>query len=106
MAVMHATKDTFDEIVLQSDVPVLVDFWATWCGPCQMVAPVMDQLAEDFAGKAKIVKIDVDKEAELAIRFSVMSIPTVIAFSDGEIKGHLVGAYPAEKYAELLSTIL
>lgn len=106
MAVMHATKDTFDEIVLQSDVPVLVDFWATWCGPCQMVAPVMDQLAEDFAGKAKIVKIDVDKEAELAIRFSVMSIPTVIAFSDGEIKGQLVGAYPAEKYAELLSTIL
>ena len=106
MAVIHATKDTFDEIVLQSDVPVLVDFWATWCGPCQMVAPVIDQLAEEFESKAKIVKIDVDKEAELAIRFSVMSIPTVIAFSGGEIKGQLVGAYPKEKYAELISTLL
>lgn len=106
MAVIHATKDTFDEIVLQSDVPVLVDFWATWCGPCRMVAPVMDELAESFDGKAKIVKIDVDQEAELAIRFSVMSIPTVIAFSEGEAKDQLIGAYPAEKYTEMLNKVL
>lgn len=102
MAVIHATKENFSEIVLGSDVPVLVDFWASWCGPCRMVAPVMDQLAEEFAEKAKIVKVDIDENGELAMEYGVMSIPTVIVFNNGEIAEKVIGAYPKSNYAEMI----
>ena len=102
MAVIHATKDTFAEVVLGSDVPVLVDFWASWCGPCKMVAPLMDQLSEEFGDKAKIVKVDVDAEGALAMEYAVMSIPTVIVFKNGEIADKVIGAYPKDHYAEMI----
>lgn len=102
MAVIHATKEQFDEIVLQSEVPVLVDFWASWCGPCRMVAPVMDQLAEAYEGRAKIVKVDIDKEGELAVEHAVMSIPTVFIFKNGEKVDQAVGAFPQTHYEDML----
>ena len=102
MAVIHATKEQFDEIVLQSEVPVLVDFWASWCGPCRMVAPVMDQLAETYEGRAKIVKVDIDKEGELAVEYAVMSIPTVFIFKNGEKVDQAVGAFPQNHYEDML----
>ena len=102
MEVIYATKDNFAEVVLGSSVPVLVDFWASWCGPCKMVAPVMDQLAEEFAGKAKIVKVDIDENAELAMEYGVMSIPTVIVFKNGDIADKVIGAYPKSQYAEMI----
>lgn len=102
MAVIHVTKENFDSEVLSSGLPVLVDFWANWCGPCKMVGPVIDQLSEDFDGKAKVVKIDIDTEGELAIKFGVMSIPTVIVFKNGEVVDKAIGASPKSFYAEML----
>ena len=102
MAVLHANKENFHEIVMGSEIPVLVDFWASWCGPCKMVAPVMDQLSEEFEGKAKIVKVDIYENGELALEYGVMSIPTVIVFKDGAEADKVIGAYPKAKYAEML----
>ncbi len=102
MAVIHVTNDNFEAEVLASDVPVLVDFWAAWCGPCKMVAPLMDALAEEFDKTAKIAKINVDEEGELALKFGVMSIPTVFLFQNGEIKDKAVGAYSADHYRDMI----
>jgi thioredoxin 1 len=81
----------FDSVVLQSDVPVLVDFWAPWCGPCRMIAPAVDAVAEQYSGKAKVVKLNVDESQEIAGRYGVMSIPTLIIFKGGQKVGELVG---------------
>ena len=81
----------FDKEVLQSEVPVLVDFWAVWCGPCRMIAPAVDAVAQEFAGRAKVVKLNVDEAPEIAGRYNVMSIPTLIIFKDGQKVGELVG---------------
>lgn len=102
MAVIHLTKENFKEEVMNSDVPVLVDFWATWCGPCQMVAPVIEEIAKEVTG-AKIGKVDVDSEPELAREYKVMSIPTLIAFKDGQAVKREVGARPKD---EILGMIL
>ena len=102
MAVIHITNENFETEVKKSDIPVLVDFWASWCGPCKMVAPVMDALAEEFDGKVKIAKVNVDDEGELALKFSVMSIPTVFLFQNGEIKDKAVGAYAADHYRGMI----
>jgi thioredoxin 1 len=88
------TQATFDEQVLQSDKPVLVDFWAEWCGPCHAVAPVLDKIVEEQGGELRLVKINIDEEQELATRFGVMSIPTMILFRDGEPTGAIIGAQP------------
>lgn len=85
------TKDNFEEEVLNSDIPVLVDFWASWCGPCKMLAPVIEELAKDYEGRAKICKVNVDEENELAIKYGIASIPTVLLFKDGEIADKSVG---------------
>lgn len=86
------TGATFDEEIGGADVPVLVDFWAVWCGPCRMVAPVLEQIAEEHKGKIRIHKLNVDDEPQLARRFDVMSIPTLLLFKDGVLKKRLVGA--------------
>ena len=105
MAVIHATAKDFDSIISQNK-NVLVDFWATWCGPCKMVGPIIEQLAVDYEGKAAVVKVDVDEEPELASKFGIQSIPTIILFQDGKQVASDVGARPADFYKDLLDSNL
>ena len=95
MAVMHVTKENFEAEVLQSEKPVLVDFWAGWCGPCKMVAPVLDEIAAEVAD-VKITKVNVDEQPELAQKFQVMSIPTMVLIKEGKVVDTTVGAQPKE----------
>ena len=99
---MEVTEATFQQEVAQSPIPVLVDFWAPWCGPCRMLAPVMEQLADEQEGKAKVVKVNVDDNPELAKQFQVYSIPTVIAFKNGQETGRRVGLVPTANLTALL----
>ena len=102
MAEIKLTKENFENEVLKSDVPVLVDFFATWCGPCQMIAPTIAEIAEEYAGEIKVGKIDVDESAELAIAFGVSSIPTIIVFKNGEIHKKSVGFRSKEQIEDML----
>jgi thioredoxin 1 len=88
------TSEQFEAQVVQSPVPVLVDFWAVWCGPCRAVAPSVEQLAVEYAGRLKVVKVDVDENMEVSVRYGVQSIPTLLLFKDGQPVERLVGAYP------------
>ena len=100
------TAADFEEEVLKSDVPVLVDFWAVWCGPCRMIAPHVDAVAEEFAGKAKVYKVDTDQENEIAGRYNIMSIPTLLFFKDGQVADQLVGAVPKNEIATRLNRLI
>ncbi|MCL2396975.1 MAG: thioredoxin [Defluviitaleaceae bacterium] len=84
----------FENEVIKSEVPVVVDFFATWCGPCKMISPILDQLSDEFANQAKIVKVDVDQAKEMAINYNVKSVPTLIVFKNGEVVDKIVGALP------------
>ena len=97
------TMDNFEQEVLKSELPVLVDFWAGWCGPCMMLAPVVEEIAKEYEGKVKVCKINVDEQGELAQKFGIMSIPTVLVFKDGQVKKQSVGFVPKEKLTELLN---
>ena len=99
------TKDNFQSEVLDSDKPVFVDFWATWCNPCKMTEPIVDELAEEYKNKVKFVKIDVDADPEISQQFSVMSIPTFIVFKDGQPVGDstLIGVHPKSEFEQKLN---
>lgn len=101
MAVIHLTKDNFKEEVLDSSVPVFIDFWATWCGPCQMVGPVVEEMAEEVTD-AKICKVNVDEQPELARQYHVMSIPMFFVFKNGEVVKRDLGAKSKEELLEML----
>ncbi len=98
--------ENFDDEVLRSDIPVLVDFWAEWCGPCKVVGPTVEALASDYQGKVKVAKLNVDDNPEAAGRFGVRSIPTLIIFKDGEAQQAAVGVKPKGQLAELIEKVL
>lgn len=102
---LEFTDANFDEVVLQSDKPVLVDFWAEWCGPCKALTPVIDELATEFEGKAKIGKVDTDANREVSVRFSVSAIPTVILFNKGEIVEKYVGLRGKKEFQDALNKL-
>lgn len=102
MAEINVTEQNFEEEVLKSELPVLVDFWAPWCGPCRMLAPMVDQVAEEQAGKAKVVKINIDESPALAERYGVATIPTLMVFKAGEPAATAVGARPKSAITALL----
>ncbi len=97
MAAVHLDQNNFKTEVLDSSIPVLVDFWAEWCGPCKMLSPILDQVATELAGKLKVAKLNVDESPDLAGQFNVMSIPTLIVFKKGEPVDQFVGAMPKDK---------
>ncbi|HIB25462.1 MAG TPA: thioredoxin TrxA [Gammaproteobacteria bacterium] len=92
MSLTHTTDANFDQDVLQSDIPVLLDFWAEWCGPCKMIGPLLVELSEEYAKKVKIVKLNVDENNNTAIQYAVRSIPTLILFKDGQVQAQHIGA--------------
>ena len=102
MAILTLTKDNFENEVTKAAKPVLVDFWASWCGPCRMFSPIVEEFAEEQDGKVIVGKVNVDEEPELANRFGVMSIPTAILFKAGEVAHTLVGLQPKEALEELV----
>ncbi len=104
--IVTLTDATFDEEVKASEVPVLVDFWAEWCGPCKMISPVLEEIAEEQAGKVKVGKINIDDNLDVTRRFDVLSIPTLILFKDGEPLVRLIGAKPKAQLVEEISAYL
>ena len=104
--VLHFTDASFDTDVLKSDVPVLVDFWAEWCGPCQRLGPTIDQIAEEYKGKVRVGKVDTDSNQKTAMRYGISGIPTVLVFKKGELVKTLRGEQPKRAYKEALETIV
>ena len=103
---LQITDSNFEETVLKSDKPVMVDFWAAWCGPCRMVGPIIDELSEEYDGKAIIGKIDIDSNQQYAAQFGVRNIPTVLVFKDGELVDRKVGVSSKNDYAEALDKLI
>ena len=103
---IQVNDDNFDEVVLKASRPVLVDLWAPWCRPCVMVAPIIDELAEEYDGRVDFVKLDIDENPKTPTRYSVMSIPTLLVFKDGEPVSHLVGLRPKDDLKENLDAAL
>ena len=101
--VIAVTSSNFENEVLKSDIPVLVDFWAAWCGPCRMLTPVIDQLSEQYAGKVKVVKLNVDENPEISSKYQILTIPTVYLFKSGTKADELVGARPKQSFEEMIN---
>ena len=106
MSLTHTTDENFDQDVLQSDIPVLLDFWAEWCGPCKMIGPILGELSEEYADKVKIVKLNVDENNNTAIQYAVRSIPTLILFKDGQVQAQHIGAAAKGQLKQFLDSNL
>ncbi len=100
------TDENFENEVIKSDVPVLLDFWATWCGPCKAIAPIVEDLANEYNGKVKIGKVDVDDNQQTAIKYGVRSIPTLLIFKDGKVSNSIVGAVPKAQIVQKINAAL
>jgi len=103
---LEITDETFDSEIMNSDLPALVDFWAEWCGPCRMVGPMVEELADEYQGKIKVAKMDVDKNRETPVKFGIRNIPTLILFKGGEVAHTIVGAQPKSSIEEELKKLL
>ena len=104
--IVHITDASFEQDVIKSDTPVMVDFWAEWCGPCKMIAPVLDELADDYAGRLKICKLNVDSNTQTAPKFGIRGIPTLIIFKNGAVAGTKVGALSKSQLAAFIDTMI
>jgi len=103
---LEVTDSNFDEVVLKSDKPVIVDFWAEWCGPCRMVGPIVEEVGNDYAGKAVVAKLDVDSNPGVTSRFGIRNIPTILFFKNGEVADKQVGAVPKSVFVNKLEKLL
>ncbi|CAI8280036.1 thioredoxin TrxA [Porticoccaceae bacterium] len=102
--IVHVTDSSFETDVLQSDIPALVDFWAEWCGPCKMIAPILDEISAEYAGKIKVCKVDVDSNPETAAKFNVRGIPTLLVFKNGAVEATKVGALSKSQLIEFVDS--
>jgi thioredoxin len=100
------TDDNFETEVIKSENPVLIDFWAAWCGPCRIIAPIVEELASEYSGKAKVGKLDVDDNQQTAIKYGVRSIPTLLIFKNGELKETIIGAVPKVQIVQKLNSVV
>ena len=105
-AVTSVTNDTFDDVVIKSQGLVMVDFWATWCGPCKIVAPVVEELAKEYEGKVTFVKVNTDENADIASRYNIRGIPTLMFFKEGDVKDQVVGAVPKAQLKSKIDSLL
>ena len=104
--IVHTSDSNFDNDVLKSSVPVLVDYWAEWCGPCKMIAPTLDEIAKDYQGKLKIAKVNVDENPQVTQKFGIRSIPTLMIFKDGAVQAQKVGAMSKSQLSAFIETNL
>lgn len=106
MKTVTITDENFENEVINSDLPVLIDFWAVWCGPCKIIAPVVEQLAEEYSGKLKVGKLDVDNNQETSIKYGVRSIPTLLLFKNGQVKETIIGAVAKQQIVQKVNSVL